>query len=328
MKILITRFSSIGDIVLTFPILRCLKTQVPSSEIHYATKIQFKELVTASEYIDRQYFLENSLKDLIKELRKENYDVIIDLHNNLRTHQISSALGLKTLRFPKLNFKKWLLVNLKVNKMPNLHLVDRYFQAVKTLGVVNDAKSNTFFISTENEIEIKKQFNLSPKSYIAVVIGAQFATKRIPLDKLIEILSGINYPMVLIGGKTDKNVADELCKNLVEKEIYSACGDFNILQSASIVKQSKGILTNDTGMMHIASCFSLPITTVWGNTSSAFGMSVYNPENNPEIFNFEVQDLACRPCSKIGFQRCPKGHFKCMALQDSMLISQQINKGI
>ena len=328
MKILITRFSSIGDIVLTFPILRCLKTQVPSSEIHYATKIQFKELVTASEYIDRQYFLQNSLKDLIKELRKENYDVIIDLHNNLRTHQISSALGLKTLRFPKLNFKKWLLVNLKVNKMPNLHLVDRYFQAVKTLGVVNDAKSNTFFISTENEIEIKKQFNLSPKSYIAVVIGAQFATKRIPLDKLIEILSGINYPMVLIGGKTDKNVADEVCKNLVEKEIYSACGDFNILQSASIVKQSKGVLTNDTGMMHIASCFSLPITTVWGNTSSAFGMSVYNPENNPEIFNFEVQDLACRPCSKIGFQRCPKGHFKCMALQDSLLISQQINKGI
>ena len=328
MKILITRFSSIGDIVLTFPILRCLKIQVPSSEIHYATKIQFKELVTASEYIDRQYFLQNSLKDLIKELRKENYDVIIDLHNNLRTHQISSALGVKTLRFPKLNFKKWLLVNLKVNKMPNLHLVDRYFQAVKTLGVVNDAKSNTFFISTENEIEIKKQFNLSPKSYIAVVIGAQFATKRIPLDKLIEILSGINYPMVLIGGKTDKNVADELCKNLVEKEIYSACGDFNILQSASIVKQSKGILTNDTGMMHIASCFSLPITTVWGNTSSAFGMSAYTPENTLEIVNFEVQNLSCRPCSKIGFQRCPKGHFKCMALQDSLLISQQINKGI
>ena len=328
MKILITRFSSIGDIVLTFPILRCLKTQVPSSEIHYATKIQFKELVTASEYIDRQYFLQNSLKDLIKELRKENYDVIIDLHNNLRTHQISSALGVKTLRFPKLNFKKWLLVNLKVNKMPNLHLVDRYFQAVKTLGVVNDAKSNTFFISTENEIEIKKQFNLSPKSYIAVVIGAQFATKRIPLDKLIEILSGINYPMVLIGGKTDKNVADEVCKNLVEKEIYSACGDFNILQSASIVKQSKGILTNDTGMMHIASCFSLPITTVWGNTSSAFGMSAYTPENTLEIVNFEVQNLSCRPCSKIGFQRCPKGHFKCMALQDSLLISQQINKGI
>ena len=328
MKILITRFSSIGDIVLTFPILRCLKIQVPSSEIHYATKIQFKELVSASEYIDRQYFLENSLKDLIKALRKEKYDLIIDLHNNLRTLQISSALGVKTLRFPKLNFQKWLLVNLKVNKMPNLHLVDRYFQAVKTIGVVNDSKNNTFFISAENEIDIKKQFNLSPKSYIAVVIGAQFSTKRIPLDKLIEILSRINYPMVLIGGKTDKIVATELCKNLAQKEIYSACGDFNILQSASIVKQSKAVLTNDTGMMHIASCFSLPITTVWGNTSSAFGMSAYTPENNSEIFNFEVQDLACRPCSKIGFQKCPKGHFKCMELQDALLISQQINKGI
>jgi heptosyltransferase-2 len=328
MKILITRFSSIGDIVLTFPILRCLKIQVPSSEIHYATKIQFKELVSASEYIDRQYFLENSLKDLIKALRKEKYDLIIDLHNNLRTLQISSALGVKTLRFPKLNFKKWLLVNLKVNKMPNLHLVDRYFQAVKKLDVVNDSKNNTFFISAENEIDIKKQFNLSPKSYIAVVIGAQFSTKRIPLDKLIEILSGINYPIVLIGGNTDKIVATELCKNLTKKEIYSACGDFNILQSASIVKQSKAVLTNDTGMMHIASCFSLPITTVWGNTSSAFGMSAYTPENNSEIFNFEVQDLACRPCSKIGFQKCPKGHFKCMELQDALLISQQINKGI
>ena len=328
MKILITRFSSIGDIVLTFPILRCLKIQVPSSEIHYATKIQFKELLSASEYIDRQYFLENSLKDLIKALRKEKYDLIIDLHNNLRTLQISSALGVKTLRFPKLNFKKWLLVNLKVNKMPNLHLVDRYFHAVKTIGVVNDSKNNTFFISAENEIDIKKQFNLSPKSYIAVVIGAQFSTKRIPLDKLIEILSGINYPMVLIGGKTDKNVSDELCRNLTGKEIYSACGDFNILQSASIVKQSKAVLTNDTGMMHIASCFSLPITTVWGNTSSSFGMSAYTPENNSKIMNFEVQELACRPCSKIGFQKCPKGHFKCMELQDALLISQQINKGI
>ena len=326
MKILIIRFSSIGDIVLTFPILRCLKEQVSNAEIHYATKIQFKELLTGTDSIDRIHTLSDSMAELIKELQKEKFDVIIDLHNNLRSRQISFPLGIKTMRFPKLNLQKWLLVNFKVNKMPALHVVDRYFQTVNSLEVKNDMKNNSFIISLENEVDLKKQFSINPKTFISVVIGAQFATKRIPKDKLIELLSHVNFPIILIGGESDKTMANELGTALAGKEIHSACGDFNILQSASIVKQSKAVLTSDTGMMHIASCFSLPIFTIWGNTTPALGMAAYNPENSFEIHNFEVKDLSCRPCSKIGFQKCPKGHFECMNKQDAHLITQMINQ--
>ncbi len=324
MKILVVRFSSIGDVVLTTPVVRCLKQQIPNCEIHFITKKAFKVILEHNNNISKIFTIDSSISEVLAALKREQYDYVIDLHKNLRTFQLKNKLGRPSYSFPKLNFEKWILVNLKRNKMPKVHVVDRYFKAVEKLGVKNDNKPCDFFIQPSDEIQLKDHFNLTSEKYITIAIGAQFATKRMPFEKLKEIIEQLNQPIILIGGETDKELADEILAAFPDKSIFSACGIFSLAQSASIVKQSRVLLSNDTGMMHIASCFKIPTISVWGNTVPELGMYPYFPEN-PELFSIhEINGLNCRPCSKIGFQKCPKGHFNCMNLQDSKVIGADI----
>jgi heptosyltransferase-2 len=324
LKILVIRFSSIGDIVLTFPILRCIKEQIPNCEIHVATKKPFSDLIGASGSVNQCHLLNESLFELMNRLKAEKFDAVIDLHNNLRSRVLCAYLGVKkTYHFRKLNFLKWMFVQFKINRLPELHVVDRYFEAVSKIGVSNDGKNNQFIL--EKELDIKNEFNLESGNYISVAIGAKLETKQIPLEKLKAIVSKIELPVVLVGGKDDILKANQLIRLLPEKQIVNVCGKYSILESASILKKSKLLLTGDTGLMHIASCFGIPIFIIWGNTTPSFGMSAYNPERKSFIHNFEVKNLSCRPCSKIGFEQCPKGHFNCMIQQDSNTISAKIN---
>ena len=322
---MVIRFSSIGDIVLTFPILRSIKTQIPNCELHVVTKKNYSELISASGSVDKVHTLDGSLFELKNRLKKEKIDVVIDLHNNLRSRILCLFLGVrKTYRFRKLNFLKWLIVQFKVNRLPNLHVVDRYFDAVRKIGVINDGRNNQFRI--ENEIDIRNELNLEEGNFIAIAIGAQYRTKQIPTIKLKEIISKIEFPIVLLGGEMDCEKATELIQMLPEKRIINVCGKYTILQSASILKRARLLVTGDTGLMHIASCFDIPIYVIWGNTIPSFGMSAYRLEGKSNIHDFEVQGLTCRPCSKIGYNQCPKGHFDCIMKQNFDLISDQINQ--
>jgi ADP-heptose:LPS heptosyltransferase len=320
-KVLFVRFSSIGDIVLTFPVVRCTKEQVPNVEIHYLTKTRFHSLLSACPQIDRAHVFQGSLFQTAQLLRKEKFDLVIDLHHNLRTTILLALLGRPFSRFKKLNFQKWLLTRFKRNVLPKIHVVDRYFGAVKKLGVVNDLKNNQFFIS--EEIYHEKFWDVLPKNdFIAMAIGAQFATKKLRLEGMIEFLSKVKFPVILLGGEEDNEIAQRIIDQLKPQNIIHLCGKTSISGSAAIVKKAKVLVTHDTGMMHIASCFEVPILTIWGNTVKDFGMYAYRPENNETVVHFEVQDLACRPCSKIGHASCPKGHFKCMKNQDLTLVAE------
>jgi ADP-heptose:LPS heptosyltransferase len=325
-KLLVIRFSSIGDIVLTTPILRALKNQIQDVEIHYLTKKSFTGLLDQNPFIDQLITIDQHIDEVVPRLKNENYDYIIDLHKNARTLSLRKKLGKKALTFPKLNLEKWLLVNFKWNKMPKIHIVDRYFEAVKSLGVKNEQHLCDFYIAPKDEIDIHSAFGFETGNYISFAIGAQFATKRLPVPKIVEILSLIDAPIVLVGGPTDRENAQEIINSLPERKIISACGAYNIGQSASIVKQSTVLLTHDTGLMHIATCFKVPIVSVWGNTVPDLGMFPYYPQN-PELFSIhEVKDLKCRPCSKIGFKECPKKHFNCMQLQQSDKIAADLRE--
>lgn len=311
-KFLIVRFSSIGDIVLTTPIVRCLRQEFPDAEIHYITKSTFKILLNNNPYIDKIYTIEREITEVLPELKQENYDLIIDLHRNLRTLRLKLALHKKSYQFPKVNLKKWLLTTFKINKMPPEHIVDRYFKCVNELGVVNDQKGLDYFIPKQDEINLK-QYHI-PENYIVFAIGAKFATKRLPTTKIIEIIKRIPFTVVLLGGKDDKERAREIsnaCSNTIK-----LCGDLNLNQSASVVKQSQKVITHDTGLMHIASAFNKSIVSIWGNTVPEFGMYPYMPQNPTNYSINEVKELGCRPCSKIGYQSCPKKHFKCMEQQN------------
>lgn len=316
MKVLIIRFSSIGDIVLTTPVVRCLKTQL-DAEIHYATKQNFKSLFEENPYIDKVHFLSESLSDFIKQLREERFDYIIDLHNNLRTRIIKSSLGVKSYSFNKLNWEKWLMVNLKINKLPSVHIVDRYIDTVKALGVKNDSLGLDYFIPEKDEVPLEWLPETHRSGYVAYAIGAQHATKKLPLNKMIELCSKINKPIVLLGGKEDSEAGEAIRihfendsdKSLNSKTlIYNSCGKYNLNQSASLVKQARYVFSHDTGLMHIAAAFKKEIFSIWGNTIPEFGMYPYRTQYHV----FENKDLGCRPCSKIGYKKCPKVHFKCM----------------
>ena len=313
-KILVIRFSSIGDIVLTTPVIRALKQQMPGAEIHYLTKKANHSLLQNNKYIDKIHLLEDS--DLFHKLRKAKFDYIVDLHKNLRSLKVKIALGVKSKSFQKLNLKKLLLVKLKINKMPKLHIVDRYLEAASELGIKNDYKGLDFFLQEEDYIPPDALPLDFQGGYIAVVVGSKHYTKQMPQDLLIKICKGIDKPIILLGDKTDFAKATQIEKE-VGTRVFNGCGAYNINQSSALVKNSIGVITADTGLMHIASALDKNIICLWGNTVMDFGMYPYRSKNSQaETHNFEVSNLSCRPCSKLGYSKCPKKHFDCMNKQD------------
>ncbi len=312
-KVLIIRFSSIGDIVLTSPVVRCLKKQL-GTEIHFLTKSAYASIVRSNPHIDKVFEIKKEVKEVIKDLKLEAYDYIIDLHKNLRSFQVKLALRRKTASFNKLNYEKWLVTNFKINKLPAVHIVDRYIETLDSLGVKNDRGGLDYFIPETEEIDID-QYHLKTTGFIAFAIGAAHLTKRLPLEKIIDICSGLKIPVVLLGGNEDKERGEEIVQKVAGKNILNQCGALSIHQSASFIRQSHQVISHDTGMMHIAAAFNKPIISIWGNTIPEFGMIPYNPAERFRSEIFQVTDLKCRPCSKIGYSNCPKTHFKCMKEQ-------------
>ena len=312
-KILIIRFSSIGDIVLTTPVLRCIKKQLPDSEIHFLTKQAYSLVIENNPYIDNHFYFDNDLSSVINRLRVEHYDYIIDLHHNLRSFLIKLTLRRKSFSFRKLNFRKWLLVNFKINRLPDIHIVDRYFETVKKIGVENDGLGLDFFIPGASEIDIHSFLPANfHTGYIAFVIGAKHNTKCLPANKLISICRKLNMPIVLLGGKEDAEIGEDVTR-MNTPIVYNACGKLSLQQSASIIRQAEQVITHDTGLMHIAAAFQKKIISVWGNTVPEFGMYPYFGSGMKDSKNMvEVNGLSCRPCSKIGYESCPRKHFRCM----------------
>ncbi len=313
-KVLILRFSSIGDIVLTTPVIRCIKEQVPDAEVHYCTKKAFQSIVVNNPYVDKVHVLGDGINELVQRLKAENFDYIVDLHNNLRTRIIKTRLSKPSKSFDKLNFEKWLMVNLKVNRLPHIHIVQRYLDAAAALGVKDDGKGLDYFIPEQDEVDAKTLPEGFREGYIAFAIGAQHFTKRLPTERIIELCERLQQPVILLGGKEDVKVGDEIAAyfktsgNEQATIIYNACGKYNLNGSASLVRQAKQVVSHDTGLMHIAAAFKKEIISIWGNTIPEFGMYPFRTKYKV----LEVHGLSCRPCSKIGYKKCPKGHFKCM----------------
>ena len=298
MKILVIRFSAIGDILLTFPVVEALVDKYPSAEIHFLTKPSNEPVLD---------LLSNKVQP--KQLRGERYDLVIDLHNNLRTFLLQVLLMKGSWhRFRKLNFQKWLFTAFKWNTLPKVHVVDRYAQAASVCPAsVNLAISNTNVVES------------LPSHYVAWVLGATFSTKQFPLSKLIETIERLEMPIVLLGGEKENPLASSLQAHF--PSLISYVGKTSLSEAALVLSKAKVVVTNDTGLMHLAAFYAKPMVCIWGNTVPAFGMYPYQ---SAPVFHAQVSDLSCRPCSKIGHNTCPKGHFQCMLKQHSLEISEQI----
>ena len=331
MKFLIIRLSSIGDIVLTTPVIRCLRKQYPDADIHFLTKYSFKNILAHNPYLNKIHTLGDSFELMLHELATEEYDYIIDLHHNLRTLRIKRFLkNVRSFSFNKLNIEKFILTNFKINTLPKKHIVHRNLDTVKLLGVKDDGLGLDYFIPAMDNVKQDDIPTSHMHGYIAVVIGAALATKKLPLHKLKDLCAAIDHPIILLGGKEDYEDGKAIAA-IDDVKVYNACGKFNLNESADLVKKSKLVITHDTGLMHIAAAFQKPIISIWGNTVPAFGMyPYYGKRSNMQFDVVEINKLWCRPCSKIGYKKCPLGHFKCMekiAVNDIVnLVAQHLQK--
>ena len=330
MKFLVIRFSSIGDIVLTTPVVRCLKKQLPGAKIHYLIKPQYKMVMEHNPYIDKLHFLQKDWDQMMTELKEEKFDYIVDLHHNLRTLRVKKELKVPTFPFNKLNIEKFIFVKLKWNVMPKIHIIDRYMETVSTFGVRNDGAGMDYFIPKDEEVNEKDIPASHHAGYIALVIGASYYTKKLPVYKLKELCARLDHPVILLGAKEEFTDGEEI-SSVDPVKIYNACGKFTLNESADLVRKSKLVIAHDTGLMHIAAALKKPVIAIWGSTTPSFGMVPYYGENYlahhaQPYDDVQVHKLWCRPCTKIGRNNCPQGHFKCMKNIPIEEIIRDVNK--
>ncbi|UAY51382.1 glycosyltransferase family 9 protein [Ferruginibacter albus] len=331
MKFLVIRLSSIGDIVLASPVLRCLKQQVTDAEVHFLTKSSFKIVTEANPYIDKFFYYNNNMDELIEDLKEENYDYIIDLHNNIRTLRIKTALKVKSNTINKLNTQKFLLTKLRINLMPGIHITKRSLQTVESFGVKDDGFGLDYFIPEKDIVPQKDIPTSHLAGFIAIVIGASYFTKKLPVHKLKELCNKIDHPIILLGGKDDEKNGREIAA-VDPVKIYNACGKFNLNESADLVRRSKLVISHDTGLQYIACAFNKQVLAIWGGTTPKLDVEPYygsrflSTQNKLPYENIIVPGLWCQPCSKFGKKKCPLGHFKCMELQNIDNIVQKVNE--
>lgn len=308
MKLLVLRFSSIGDIVLTTPVLRCLKQQLPTAEVHFCTKRIYQPLVEHNPYIDSCHYLDDSLPQLVASLKAERYTHVVDLHNNLRSTIITALLGVRVYTLHKRTVRRWLYVRWKLKAMPEEHIVDRYMATVQPLGITNDGRGLDYFIPDREYIPSSQLPATHQRGYVAFAIGGQHATKRLPLARIIALCQQINEPIVLLGGADERAVGEAVEQALGSTLIYNGCGRYSLNESASLLRQARVVFSHDTGLMHMAAAFKKPVYSIWGSTTPQLGMYPYKTR----YVVLERSDLACRPCSRMGRSRCPLHHFRCL----------------
>jgi ADP-heptose:LPS heptosyltransferase len=325
MRLLFIRFSSIGDIVLASPAIRCAKMQIPGVEIHFLTKPSMKAVTEANPHIDCFHYLEKDLGTTINKLKAIQFDYVIDLHKNFRTFRIKQALGVPALTYKKLSWQKFLLTKMHWNFMPNRHISDRSVDTLAPLGVVNDGKGLDYFTPPAIQLQETALPTSHRNGYIALVIGASYASKKLPIEQLQDLCKQLNYPVVLIGGKEDALEGEQVA-SIDSQKIINACGKFNLHESALLVQQSKTVISHDTGFLYIACAYHKKAVAIWGATSPDLQVEPYYPiSENAMYYNAIVPNLSCQPCSNYGTKKCPKGHFNCMRQQDIAVIAAKAN---
>lgn len=307
-KVLILQCTSIGNVVLTTPVVRCLKKQLPNAEVHYCTKSAYQPIIAYNPYIKKAHYLDGSVYTLIRQLRTERFDYVIDLQNTFITGLIKAALGVRSYSVGKQSLRQWLYIRWKVNALPDQHVVDRYMAVVQSLGVENDGRGLDYIIPYRDEVETEWLPETHQGDFVAYAIGGQNLTRRLPVRRMIELCRKINYPIVILGDKADRKAGEEIVRAIGERQIYNACGHYNLNQSASLLKRARVVFSHDTGLMHIAAAFRKKVYSIWGSTTPQFGFYPYKTPHVP----LENSGLGCRPCSATGPDNCPMKHFKCM----------------
>ncbi len=306
-KLAVIRLSSLGDVLLTTPLIRSIKKSYPQIKIEFVTKEQYKDLLIHNPYLSKIYPYKTddyNYKILfLNELRKQNYDMVIDLQKNLRSREIVGTLKVETATFNKRSLEKFLLVKFKINKLKNAPQIPvRYAEDIDDFNL--DDEGLDLFLPAEISSSLSRSDN-----YIGIAPGSRHFTKMWPTEYFIEfgkILIKEGYKVVLLGGTEDKEICTEI-SDAVEGSI-NLCNEDKLFQTAADMKKCSVLICNDSGLMHVGCALKVPVLVIFGSTVKEFGFTPYKNKN----LVIENNSLSCRPCSHVGRSSCPKRHFKCM----------------
>jgi lipopolysaccharide heptosyltransferase II len=317
-KILIIRLSSMGDVILTSPIVRQLKSSFPNAEIDFLTSNNFVDIFRYCPHINsiipynkkwKHKEIRQKKLELILNNSKKRYDLIVDLQNNRRSKSFAKGLGLKIISYPKNRLHKLSLVYLK--KSLNIkHIYELYSQNLTDI-ISDDNLGLEIWLKSDKTEYTPFNKSISKKlNKIAIAPGAFHYTKRWLPERYAELIklikSAMNPEIILLGGESDKAICMQI-KSLLDFEVFDYSGSNSILETAELLDDCDALITNDTGVMHISAARQIPTVAIFGSTVQEFG---FTPFRVPHII--VETDLNCRPCTHIGRSKCPKGHFKCM----------------
>ncbi|RQV96931.1 MAG: glycosyltransferase family 9 protein [Calditrichaeota bacterium] len=317
-KFLIIRLSSIGDILLTTPFIRQIKIAYPDSEIHFLIKKEFLDLIKCNPYLDKIIYYDSEtgktgLRDIALELKGYHYSHVFDLHNNFRSKYVCHKLsGSRMYSIHKDKIKRALLVFFKINRYDKIVTIpERYLNVGSALNIKDDFEGLEIFWDSQTDQNIDnliKEHSISSK-IIIIGPGAGHFTKRWPIEYFKELVHGLtenNSFTTIVLGSLDEH--EEFNCLLINNNVFNFAGRLSLLESAALIKRSKCVVSNDSGLMHLATAVKVPVIAIFGSTVKELGFFPYRSEN----YVFENLELKCRPCSHLGKNKCPKGHFKCM----------------
>ena len=302
-RILIIRLSSLGDILLSTPLVRSLKKKYPHILIDFLLREEYSDVYKFNPYINKLFALKRD-NEVPEELNSIKYDLVIYLQNNFRSAGIRKKIHSGSIRiFNKRTFDKLLLVNFKINRLKDAKQIPlRYADALDNFEL--DEEGLDLYTG-----DLKPSIKKDEKKYLGFAPGSRHFTKMWPEDYYINLGKKLNdegYTIVLFGGKDDR----ELCKKISEKipDSIDLSNDNDLLLTAINMKECVAVVCNDSGLMHAACAMKVPVLVFMGSTVREFGFTSFRNKN----FILENNNLTCRPCSHIGRESCPKKHFKCM----------------
>ena len=324
-KILIIRLSSLGDILLATPMIRSIQREFPDKKIHFLLRSEYESVLINNHFLEKIFLffrIDEDNKKLIRELRKEKYDLIIDLQNNFRSAVVCNKLRVKTIKFDKRDTAKFLLVNFKVNFLKNAPQMPVRYAAIFEDLKLDDENLDLITLNAPSPL-----FDPN-KKYIGFAPGSRHFTKMWPKENYIQLGKMLNddgYTIALLGGKDDRLVCAEIAAKIDSIDLSNKN---DLLQTAADIKKCSGIVCNDSGMMHTACAEDVKVLAIFGSTVKEFGFTPYYGKESglpTKFLVLENKSLSCRPCTHIGRDKCPKTHFKCMVEITPQIAYNNIN---
>ena len=318
-RVLVIRLSSLGDILLTTPVLRLLREHYPAAQIDFLTKAAYQDILYANPCVDRLLLLKprQGLMETLCSLRQTRYDVVIDLHRTLRSRLLSRGLlAQRKLTYAKRTLRRALLVYLGWNTLRTMTPVPELYMApLRRLGITAALPPLEMHLTAESR-EVMRTYmrqelsESAGRPLLAVAPGARWSTKRWPVERFAmaaqELAQTQGAAVVILGSGEDAQLAQELCQRLSVPVLNSA-GQLSLMHTAALLQQCHLLLSNDSGLMHMATALGVPVVAIFGPTVQEFGF--YPFKSCAQVVSAAV---TCRPCSTKGSRRCPRGHHQCM----------------